>query len=67
VNRAGLACGECHVFRANLLNSTRVNKAIVEMNHKLFFMRRLSSRKDRLFERNKYICHKIGAVHFGMI
>jgi hypothetical protein len=30
-------------------------------------MRRPSSRKDRLFERNKYICHKIDAAHFSMI
>jgi hypothetical protein len=37
------------------------------MNHKSFLMRRPSSRKDRLFEWNKYICHKIGAVHFGII
>jgi hypothetical protein len=37
------------------------------MNHKLFLMRRLSSTKDRLFEWSKYICHKVGAVHFGII
>jgi hypothetical protein len=30
-------------------------------------MWRPSSRKDRLFERNEYVCHKIVAVHFGII
>jgi hypothetical protein len=30
-------------------------------------MRRPSSRKHRLFEYHKDICHKIGAVHFGVI
>jgi hypothetical protein len=44
-----------------------VNWAIIEMNHKSFLMRRPSSRKDRLFEWSKWICHKVWAVHFGTI
>jgi hypothetical protein len=47
-----------------------VNCAIVEMNHQSFLMRSPSSRKDRLFKWNKwnkYICHKISAVHFDLI
>jgi hypothetical protein len=32
-----------------------------------FLMRRPSSRKDRLFDWSKYICHKVGAVHFDII
>jgi hypothetical protein len=31
------------------------------------FIRLPSLGKDRLFEHNKYICHEIGAVHFGVI
>jgi hypothetical protein len=30
-------------------------------------MPRLSSKKDRLFDRNMDICYKIGAFHFAMI
>jgi hypothetical protein len=30
-------------------------------------MRRPSLRKDRFFERSKYSCHKVRAVHFGII
>jgi hypothetical protein len=54
-------------FKPICRNPTCVNRAIVEMNHKLFLMRRPSSRKDHLFERNHHICHKIGAVYFSMI
>jgi hypothetical protein len=37
------------------------------MNHKLFLMPRSSSRKDRLLKWNEDTCHKIVAVHFGII
>jgi hypothetical protein len=37
------------------------------MDHKSSFMRRSSSRKYHLFERNKYISYKIGAIYFDMI
>jgi hypothetical protein len=30
-------------------------------------MQRSSSRKDLIFEWNLYVCHKIVAVHFGII
>jgi hypothetical protein len=46
---------------------TRLNWAIVEMNDKSFLIRRPSLRKDRFFERSKYICDKVGVVHFGII
>jgi hypothetical protein len=44
-----------------------MNWAIVEMNYKSFLMRRFSSRKNRLFKWNEYICHKIIAVYCGII
>jgi hypothetical protein len=47
--------------------STCVNRAIVDRNHQSFFVRCPSSRKDHLFEENKYICHKIIAIHFSII
>jgi hypothetical protein len=37
------------------------------MNHKSFLLRLPSSRKDRLFEWNEYVCYKIVAAHFGVI
>jgi hypothetical protein len=40
-------------FKSICWNPNCVNRAIVEMNHKLFFMRRPSSRKNHLFEQNK--------------
>jgi hypothetical protein len=44
-----------------------MNWVNIKMNHKSFLMRRPSSRKDRLFKWNEYICHKIVAVLFGII
>jgi hypothetical protein len=54
-------------FKPICCNPTRVNRVTVEMNHKSTFMRRPSSRKDRLFEWNKQICQEIGAIHFDII
>jgi hypothetical protein len=54
-------------FKPISWSPTRVNWAIVKMNHKSFPMRCPSSRKNRLFEWNKYICHKVASVHFGII
>jgi hypothetical protein len=44
-----------------------MNWVNIKMNHKSFLMRLPSSRKDRLFKWNEYICHKIVAVLFGII
>jgi hypothetical protein len=30
-------------------------------------MRRPSSRKDRLFDRNEHLCYKIGSIYFDII
>jgi hypothetical protein len=66
-NSMAVACGACHVLRVNLLNPDLCQLAIVEMNHKSSSMRGSSSKKDRLFECCKQICHKVGAGHFGII
>jgi hypothetical protein len=46
---------------------TCMNRATLDRNHQSFCMRCPSSRKDHLFEGNKYICHKIIDIHFGII
>jgi hypothetical protein len=54
-------------FRSTCRSETFVNRAMVEMNYGSFFMRRPSSRKDRLFARNEHACHRRGAIHFNII
>jgi hypothetical protein len=46
---------------------TCVNRAIIDRSHQSFFMGCPSSRKNHLFEVNKYICHEIVAIHFGIV
>jgi hypothetical protein len=55
------------LFDPKCRSPTYVNPAIVDMNHKLFLMRRPSSRKDRLVKRTYDLCLKIVAIHFGII
>jgi hypothetical protein len=54
-------------FKAICWSPICVNWAIAEMNYKSFLMRRPSSSKNCLFKWNEYACHKIVAVHFGII
>jgi hypothetical protein len=54
-------------FELRYRSPTCVNRAIVDMNHKSFLMHRLSSRKDRLFNRTEYFCYKIVVVYFDKI
>jgi hypothetical protein len=54
-------------FKQLCWNPACVNRAIIEINHDSSFMWYPSSRKDPLFDRNKYICYKIGVIHFAMI
>jgi hypothetical protein len=62
-----VACGACHVLRATLLRPDSCELSNGERRGKSFLMRRPSLRKDRFFERTKYICDKVGAVYFGII
>jgi hypothetical protein len=67
VNRVGISCDECQIFRANLLNLDLCEQSNGRQKSPGVFIWYPSSRKNHLFEGNKYICHEIVVIHFDII